>query len=78
MTLCSTSQFLNASSSGEIVARALVMEVATIARALGNEIDDDYLENLITGKPFSIPGIYSSMYVDVCNSRPIEVDVSVI
>lgn len=52
--------------------------MASIARALGHIIEDDFLESLITSPLFTSPGNYSSMCVDACYERPMEVDVSII
>ena len=75
LTLCNTAQYLGASPSGEVVARAIVAEMSSIARKEGHEIEDDYLESLITRDAVKT-GIYSSMCMDAANSRPMEVQVS--
>ena len=77
LTLCDTSQVLENSPSGKVVVRALLYELASIARALGHNIEDSFIESLVTGPKFTSPGYYSSMYVDACHGRPMEVDVSV-
>lgn len=50
MTLCNTKEFLESSDSAYITARALVDEMAMIARALGLRIEDEYLDSLLSRK----------------------------
>jgi len=48
--------------------------MASIARALGHEIEDEYLVSLIERDQIK-NGIYSSMCMDACWNRPMEVEV---
>lgn len=74
LTLARTDQLLAASDSGPIVAKRIIAEMASIARALGHEIEDEYLVSLIERDQIK-NGIYSSMCMDACWSRPMEVEV---
>lgn len=74
MTLARTDQLLAASDSGPIVAKRIIAEMASIARALGHEIEDEYLVSLIERDQIK-NGIYSSMCMDACWNRPMEVEV---
>lgn len=76
LTFCNTAQYLDASSSARIVARAIIDEMATIARALGHDIDEEYLTSVLERDAVKT-GIYSSMCMDAVNGRPMEVDVIV-
>ncbi|KIY53911.1 2-dehydropantoate 2-reductase [Fistulina hepatica ATCC 64428] len=76
LTLCNTAQFLGASPAAETVARRLIAEMASIARALGHDVEDEYLASLIERDSVH-QGIYSSMCMDAQNNRPMEVDVIV-
>ncbi|KAK4047561.1 hypothetical protein OIV83_005348 [Microbotryomycetes sp. JL201] len=67
--------FLSSSPAAESTARALCQEMALIARTLGHEVDDDYLESLLTRPDLRQGGIISSMYTDAMNQRPMEVEV---
>ncbi|KAJ7574414.1 2-dehydropantoate 2-reductase [Mycena floridula] len=74
LTLCNTAQYLKASDSGKIVARQIIDEMTSIARALGHNIEEEYLTSLIE-RPQVQQGIYSSMCMDANAGRPMEVDV---
>ncbi|KAK9895444.1 putative ketopantoate reductase family protein [Cystobasidium minutum MCA 4210] len=76
LTLARTDQLLAASDSGPIVARRIIAEMASIARALGHEIEDEYLVSLIERDQIK-NGIYSSMCMDACFHRPMEVETIV-
>lgn len=76
LTLARTDQILAASDSGRIVAKAIIDEMASIARALGHDIEDEYLVSLIERDAIK-NGIYSSMCMDAKNSRPMEVETIV-
>lgn len=76
LTLANTAQFLNASSSAPTVAKSLIAELATVARADGYQIEQDYLDSLID-RSSVWQGIFSSMGVDAVHERPMEVDVIV-
>lgn len=76
MTLCNTKQYLEASDSAYITARALVDEMALVARTLGLEIDDAYLDSLLSRDDLRNGGITSSMMMDAKAGRSMEVDVS--
>ncbi|KAK4702870.1 hypothetical protein P7C70_g3353, partial [Phenoliferia sp. Uapishka_3] len=75
MTLCNTKEYLESSESAYITARALIDEMATIARGLGLVIEDDYLDSLLSRKDLRIGGITSSMMMDAKAQRPMEVEV---
>ncbi|KAL8287099.1 hypothetical protein RQP46_004105 [Phenoliferia psychrophenolica] len=75
MTLCNTKQYLESSDSAYITARALVDEMALIARALGLTIEDEYLDSLLSRADLRVGGITSSMMMDAKAQRPMEVDV---
>lgn len=75
MTLCNTKQYLEASDSAYITARALVDEMALVARTLGLEIDDAYLDSLLSRDDLRNGGITSSMMMDAKAGRSMEVDV---
>jgi ketopantoate reductase len=74
LTLLDTAQILHSSESALPVAKALIEEMASIARALGYEIEDAYLEDL-TQREAVWKGITSSMYADAKHKRPMEVEV---
>jgi len=77
LTYCNTAEYLGSSSSAKVVAWAIITEMATIARAAGHEIKEEYLIDLIERDQVK-QGIYSSMYTDAKNGRPMEVDVSIL
>ncbi|KAM0755081.1 2-dehydropantoate 2-reductase [Meredithblackwellia eburnea MCA 4105] len=74
-TLCNTKQYLESSESAEITARALIDEMALIARTLGLTIEDEYLDSLISRADLRNGGITSSMMMDAKAQRPMEVEV---
>ncbi|KAF8917392.1 putative ketopantoate reductase [Mucidula mucida] len=80
LTMCNTAEFLSASESGPLVARALMEEMASIAHAVlgsaGDEIDDTFITELLT-RDSVLRGLYSSMCMDAKYGRPMEVDVIV-
>lgn len=65
-----------ASDSGRIVAKAIIDEMNSIAKALGHEVEEEYLKSLIDRDQIK-NGIYSSMCMDAVNSRPMEVETIV-
>ncbi|KAM0788094.1 hypothetical protein ACM66B_001263 [Microbotryomycetes sp. NB124-2] len=67
--------FLSSSPAAESTARALCQEMALIARTLGHQVDDEYLESLLTRPDLRHGGIISSMYTDAVHQRPMEVEV---
>ncbi|KAI5479133.1 hypothetical protein MNV49_003993 [Pseudohyphozyma bogoriensis] len=75
VTLCNTKQYLESSDSAYITARALVDEMALIARTLGLNIDDAYLDSLLSRPDLRNGGITSSMMMDAKAQRPMEVEV---
>ncbi|KAK4047767.1 hypothetical protein OIO90_006066 [Microbotryomycetes sp. JL221] len=60
--------FLESSPAAEATARALCNEMALIARTLGHEVDDEYLESLLTRNDLRQGG-------NALNQRPMEVEV---
>lgn len=76
LTLARTDQLLNASDSGPIVAKRIINEMNSIAKALGHEVEEEYLTSLIERDAIK-NGIYSSMCMDAANSRPMEVETIV-
>lgn len=76
LTLCRTDKFLAASNSARIVAKAIIDEMNSIAKALGHEVEEEYLKSLIDRDQIK-NGIYSSMCMDAVNSRPMEVETIV-
>ncbi|ORY82360.1 2-dehydropantoate 2-reductase [Leucosporidium creatinivorum] len=74
-TLCNTKEFLESSPAAEATAQALEDEMASIARALGHEIEEDYLRSLLERPDLRNGGIFSSMYGDAKAQRPMEVEV---
>ena len=74
LTLTRTDQFLAASDSGRIVAQAIIDEMNSIAKALGHDVEPEYLNSLIERDQIK-NGIYSSMAQDACANRPMEVEV---
>ncbi|KAL7006932.1 hypothetical protein EMMF5_003516 [Cystobasidiomycetes sp. EMM_F5] len=76
LTLTRTDKYLAASDSGRVVAKAIIDEMTSIATALGHHIEEDYLTSLIERDTIK-NGIYSSMCMDACKSRPMEVETIV-
>jgi ketopantoate reductase len=63
LTLCNTKEYLESSESAYATAKALRDEMALIARTLGHEIDDEYLNSLIERKDLRDGGS-KSRYTD--------------
>jgi len=76
LTLSRTDQLLAASDSGPIVAKRIIAEMNSIAKALGHEVEEEYLTSLIERDAIK-NGIYSSMCMDAAASRPMEVETIV-
>jgi 2-dehydropantoate 2-reductase len=74
LTLCNTAQFLQASESALPIAQGLINEMASIARALGYDIEEEYVTSLVK-RDIVWKGLYSSMFMDAKNSRQMEVEV---
>ena len=73
LTMARTDQFLAASDSARPVAQAIINEMTSIATALGHNIEQEYLTSLIERDQIK-NGIYSSMCMDACANRPMEVE----
>jgi len=54
--------------------KRLMMEVISVGQRCGVPLEEE-LVSVLLGRIMSLPGIYSSMYVDAKEGRHIEIDV---
>lgn len=75
LTFLDTHAWLGSSPGAAPMTRRLMGEAVDVALALGVPLDREPLIDRLMGKIRAMPPIYSSMYEDAKNGRPMEVDV---
>jgi 2-dehydropantoate 2-reductase len=65
---------VRSSAAGQALLRGLVSEAAAVARADGAALDPDYVEKTVGLLNSLPPGMRSSLYEDLANDRPMELD----
>lgn len=73
LTLLDTKSWLDSSDQAMVVSRRVMDEVIEVANAAGIKVKRSLTDELID-KTLGMPGVISSMYTDLRNERPMEVE----
>ena len=74
LTMVDTQTWLNSSDEANISTKRLMQEMIDVAKRCGVPLEDG-LKDRLFDKVLNMAGVYSSMYVDMREGRPMEVEI---